>query len=117
MRKILIIGAGKSSSYLIKYFLDKSESENLFITIGDLNLENAKKLVGHHSNSEVILLDVFDKDSRNKAIANADIVVSMLPARFHIEVAKDCVTHQKHMVSPMLMIIMKRQVAGSFCLV
>ena len=30
---------------------------------------------------------------------NADIVVSMLPARFHIEVAKDCVTYKKHMVT------------------
>ena len=37
MRNILIIGAGKSASYLIKYFLDKSISENLNITIGDLD--------------------------------------------------------------------------------
>ena len=27
MRKILIIGSGKSSSYLIKYLLDKSEKD------------------------------------------------------------------------------------------
>ena len=47
MRKILIIGAGKSASYLIKYLLDKSQSENLHITIGDLNVDNAKKLVGY----------------------------------------------------------------------
>ncbi len=99
MRKILIIGAGKSSSYLIKYFLDKSNSENLFITIGDLNLDNAKKLVNGHPNSEVIVLDVFDADSRTTAIQNADIVVSMLPARFHIEVAKDCITYNRHMVT------------------
>ena len=51
MRKILIIGAGKSSSYLIKYLIDKSQSENLEITIGDLNVENAKKLVGDNSQS------------------------------------------------------------------
>ena len=35
MRKILIIGSGKSSSYLIKYLLNKSKEENLFITIAD----------------------------------------------------------------------------------
>ena len=46
MRKILIIGSGKSTSYLIKYFLDKSDSENLQITIGDINIENAKRLIG-----------------------------------------------------------------------
>ena len=45
MRKILIIGAGKSSSYLIKYLLDKVESENLHITIGEVNVENVQNLV------------------------------------------------------------------------
>ena len=99
MRNILIIGAGKSSSYLIKYLLDKSESEKLHITIGDLNVDNAKKLVGSHPNTDVIHLDVFNAASRVEAIKNADIVVSMLPARFHIEVAKDCITYKKNMVT------------------
>jgi saccharopine dehydrogenase (NAD+, L-glutamate forming) len=99
MRKILIIGAGKSSSYLIKYLLDKSESENLQITIGDLNTENSKKLVGENSKVNIIHLDVFKSDSRSEAVKNSDIVISMLPARFHIEVAKDCVTYKKHMVT------------------
>jgi len=99
MRKILIIGAGKSSSYLIKYLLDKSQSENLQITIGDLNVENAKKLVSDHTDVNIIHLDVFDANSRSEAVKNADIVISMLPARFHIEVAKDCVTYKKHMVT------------------
>ena len=39
MRKILIIGAGKSTSVLVKYFQDKSISENLYITIGDISIE------------------------------------------------------------------------------
>jgi len=99
MRNILVIGAGKSSSYLIKYLLDKSESEDLHITIGDINVKNARKLIGNHDNANVIPLDVFDKESRSNAIKVADIVVSMLPARFHIEVAKDCVTHSTHMVT------------------
>ena len=33
------------------------------------------------------------------AIENSNIVVSMLPARFHIEVAKDCLALGKHMVT------------------
>ncbi|MUU78597.1 saccharopine dehydrogenase family protein [Winogradskyella endarachnes] len=99
MRKILIIGAGKSCSFLIKYLLDKSESEQLQITVGDLNIDNAKKLVGSHPNTKVIHLNVFNKASRVEAVKDADIVVSMLPARFHIEVAKDCITYKKHMVT------------------
>ena len=99
MRKILVIGSGKSSSYLIKYLLDKSTDENLLVIVGDINFTNAKKLIGNHENAQAIMLDVFDKNSRQDAIKNADIVVSMLPARFHIEVAKDCITFNKNMVT------------------
>jgi len=99
MRNILVIGAGKSASYLIKYFLDKSSSENIEIIIGDLDLSNAKKLIGNHPNAKAIKLDIFDAIARKEAVKNADIVVSMLPARFHIEVAKDCLALKKHMVT------------------
>lgn len=99
MRNVLIIGAGKSSSYLIKYLLDKSKPEKLHITIGDLNPKPLQKQYGKHSNLTLITLDVFDELARKEAIKNADIVVSMLPARFHIEVAKDCITYKKHMVT------------------
>ena len=99
MRKILVIGSGKSTSYLIKYLLDKSSEEELHIIVGDINIGNAKKLIGDHENANAITLDVFDKSSRQAAIENADIVVSMLPARFHLEVAKDCVAFGKNMVT------------------
>jgi len=99
MRKILIIGSGKSTSYLLKYLLEKSEEENLFITVGDINIETTKKLIGDYKNATAINLDVFNEASRTQAIKNADIVVSMLPARFHIEVAKDCLKLKKHMVT------------------
>ena len=99
MRKILIIGAGRSSSSLIKYLLDKSTQENLHITIGDVSIESAQEKTNNHKNATAINLDVFNADQRIEAIKNADIVISMLPARFHIEVAKDCVTYNKHMVT------------------
>lgn len=99
MRKILVIGSGKSSSYLIKYFLDKIESENLQITIGDIHIENTKKLIDGHKDAHAVVLDIFDHESRTNAIKNADIVVSMLPAHLHIEVAKDCISYGKNMVT------------------
>ncbi|AZJ36848.1 saccharopine dehydrogenase family protein [Tenacibaculum singaporense] len=99
MRNILIIGAGRSSSSLIKYLLDKSSQENLHITIGDVSLESAQSKVNNHSNATAIQLDVFNAEERSQAIQKADIVISMLPARFHIEVAKDCITYGKHMVT------------------
>jgi saccharopine dehydrogenase-like NADP-dependent oxidoreductase len=99
MKNILIIGAGKSSSALIKYLLDTSEEENLFLTIGDISTENAHKLINNHKNATAIILDVFDKKQREDQIQKADLVISMLPARFHADVAKDCIAFGKHMVT------------------
>lgn len=99
MRKILVIGSGKSSSFLIKYLLDKSAEENLHVIVGDIDIKNAQKLINDHEYGHAITLDVFNKTSRKNAIENADIVISMLPARYHIEVAKDCVTYGKHLVT------------------
>jgi len=99
MKNILIIGAGKSSSSLIKYLLEKSEEENLKLTIGDISTEYAEKLIGNHKNASTLKLDVFNKEERNNAIKNATIVISMLPARFHIEVAKDCIIYKKNLVT------------------
>lgn len=99
MKNILIIGAGKSSSYLIKYLLDKSDEENLHLTIADISTENALKLINNHKNAKAITLDIFNKSEREIEIKKTDIVISMLPARFHTEVAKDCITFEKHMVT------------------
>jgi saccharopine dehydrogenase-like NADP-dependent oxidoreductase len=99
MRNVLIIGAGRSASSLIKYLLDKSERENLHLTIGDLSLELAQRKTKNHKNATAIALDIFDANQRKAEIQKADIVISMLPAHMHIEVAKDCVVYKKHMVT------------------
>ena len=99
MRTILIIGAGRSASSLIQYLLEKSEKEQLHLIIGDLSLELAQKKTNNHPNATPIALDIFNAQQRQDAIQKATIVISMLPAHLHIEVAKDCVLFQKHMVT------------------
>jgi len=99
MRAILVIGAGKSTSQLIQYLLSKAATEQLQVILGDISLENAQRLINGHEQGIALKLDVFDEKQRKAAIQKADIVISMLPARFHIEVAKDCVTYGKSLVT------------------
>ena len=99
MRNILIIGAGRSASSLIQYLLNKSDTEKLHLTIGDLSLELAQRKTNNHPNATPIHLDIFDGKQRQAEIQKADIVISMLPAHLHIEVAQDCVKFKKHMVT------------------
>ncbi len=91
MKRILILGAGLSSSSLIKYLLDHSEEHDWKVAICDASLELAKKKANNHPRSEVFRFDVNDEKQRISEISKSDIVISMLPARMHYLVAEDCV--------------------------
>lgn len=99
MRHILIIGAGRSASSLIQYLLDKSAVEYLHLTIGDLSIDLAKKKANNHPHATAIAFNIFDEKQRQTEIEKAAIVISMLPANLHIEVAKDCIKYKKHMIT------------------
>ena len=99
LRKILIVGAGKSTSYLLDYLLDKAKDEHLHLTVGDLHPHTILDSVKSHASCTVVKLDIFNENDRKEAIRKADIVVSMLPARFHIKVATDCISFNKHLIT------------------
>lgn len=99
MRKIVVIGAGKSTSFMLDYFLKKSESEQLHITIVDQNADGIADAIKKHPACTFVVLDIFNEKDRIHILSEADIVVSMLPARFHMTIAKDCLALKKHLVT------------------
>lgn len=99
MKKILVIGAGRSSSYLIQYLLNHAEKENWEITVGDVSLELVKQKTNNHPKSRAIVFDINNDTQRVEEIKRADMVISMLPATMHIGVAKDCVRYKKHLAT------------------
>ena len=99
MKNILIIGAGRSSSSLITYLLENSIKEDLFITIGDISIENSSRIIHNHPRGKAIILDIFNEGIRKKEIKKADLIISMLPALLHIQVAKNCLEFKKHLVT------------------
>lgn len=99
VRTILVVGAGKSTSYLIDYFLERSNEENIHLKIGDIHPENIPDKFTQHPNCTVFPLDIFNEAERKKAVSEASIVVSMLPARLHINVAHDCIEFEKHFIT------------------
>jgi len=98
-RKILVLGAGKSTSYLLDYFLEKSNTEKLHLTIGDLNPKNIPNHISEHANCNVVALDILNDEARKNLVSKSEIVVSMLPPRLHIKIAKDCIVFKKHLVT------------------
>lgn len=99
MKKILVIGAGRSTSSLIQYLLFNAEVEDWFVTVADQSKEFAMEAIDDHQKAKGIAFDVNNDEERNRLIDENDIIISMLPAHMHISVAKDCVKYKKHMVT------------------
>jgi saccharopine dehydrogenase-like NADP-dependent oxidoreductase len=100
MKKILVIGSGRSSTSLIKYLLDNSTSENWKITVVDFNLELANSKINNHPNGFSFKLDANNDVKRKEFIESADAVISMLPAHMHFKVLKDAVDCGVHVITP-----------------
>lgn len=99
MKKILILGAGKSSPYLISYLIDHAKKNKWFITVGDLNKALAESRLNNKINAEAIYFDINDTELRNRHIKNSDIVVNLLAPRFQHIIALTCVHYGKPMIS------------------
>jgi saccharopine dehydrogenase-like NADP-dependent oxidoreductase len=100
MKKILVIGAGRSSTSLIKYLLDNSSKENWSVTVVDFNLDLASQKINNHPLGKSFKLDANNREERRKFISNSDIVISMLPARMHYNVLKDSVELGVQVITP-----------------
>lgn len=96
MQKILIFGAGKSSTYLIEYLLNSAIDKKRQVIVADIQLENAQQKVKDHPAGKTIEVAIDHEKSRRKFIAEADLIVSMLPAFMHPIIAKDCLDLGKH---------------------
>ncbi|MEY3504461.1 MAG: hypothetical protein RL349_1054 [Bacteroidota bacterium] len=100
MKRILLFGAGLSASTLIKYLLDHSYAESWHLVVVDQDLELILAKLGGHPNATAHAFNALDSQQRLPYIAQADLVISMLPAAHHVDVAKDCIALQKHLVTP-----------------
>ncbi|WP_439881690.1 saccharopine dehydrogenase family protein [Pontibacter sp. MBLB2868] len=99
MKRILLLGAGRSASSLIKYLFDHATAEGWFITIGDITVSHLRPLIEPISFADVITFDVHNEEQRATEVAKADLVISLLPAVFHIEVAKECLVQEKNLIT------------------
>jgi len=100
MKRILLIGAGRSANALIKYLLLNAESEDWFVRVGDMNGDLAASKVGKHSRAEAFAFDALDYSIRLKELENTDLVISMLPANLHYAIAQDCVKAGINLITP-----------------
>jgi saccharopine dehydrogenase-like NADP-dependent oxidoreductase len=99
MKNVLILGAGKSSPYMIDYMLEHAERFDWFITVADYDVNQAKKIVGSHPRGAAIKFNVNSSNSRTNQIKKSHIVINFLAPMYQHIVALTCVRLGKHMIS------------------
>ncbi len=99
MKNILVIGAGLSSSYLIKYLLAQAVTYNWQITVADSNVESVKSKTANNANAKAIALNATDNAQVEQLVSANDLIISLLPATMHIHVARICVRLKKHLIT------------------
>jgi len=99
MKKVLIIGSGKSSTIMVKYLSNNSERLNIKVTIGSSNFEKLRKKFIDCPNLELVELNVNNEIELENKIKENDYIISYVPAFMHPIVAKYCLKHRKHMLT------------------
>jgi saccharopine dehydrogenase (NADP+, L-glutamate forming) len=99
MQRILVLGAGASSPYLISYLLDHAAAHDWFVTVGDRDLQAASEKIGGHPRGQAIEFDVNDSELLSAQVAQSDLVINLLAPVFQSLVAWDCIHHSRHMIS------------------
>ncbi|MEQ9439036.1 MAG: saccharopine dehydrogenase C-terminal domain-containing protein, partial [Cyclobacteriaceae bacterium] len=99
MKHITIFGAGRSSAALLQYLSEQCTRHDWHISVADASKDAVALLQQQYPQIRVQQLDVLNDTNRNAFIGSADLVISMLPARFHIHVVHSCLRLRKHLIT------------------
>ncbi len=99
MKQVLVLGAGKSSPYLIDSLARYAAEDDWQVTVGDVDPAAAAERIAGLDRVRAVRFDVNDSELRDKHIGEADLVVNFLAPKFQTLVAWDCVQHGTHMIS------------------
>jgi saccharopine dehydrogenase-like NADP-dependent oxidoreductase len=99
MKTILVLGAGRSSASLISYFITLVQHHGWQLVVGDILLMAANERVGNEPQTKAMAFSIADEANSLQIISQADVVVSLLPATLHPQVARLCLQAQKHLLT------------------
>jgi len=95
VRKILVLGAGMVAGPLIRYLLDQGYG----LTVTSLDLEDAVKLVGDDPHGRALILDLDDGETLAALVEEHELVISLVPYRFHPLVAGHCLEKGRNLIT------------------
>jgi len=95
-KRVLVLGAGSVAPPLAQYLLNESD---INLTVADQFLNRAEKLVSKSPHAQALHLDIRNGEKTRNLISKADLVISILPNKFHPDIANHCVALKKNMIT------------------
>ncbi|XP_031375045.1 alpha-aminoadipic semialdehyde synthase [Punica granatum] len=105
---VLILGAGRVCQPAVQLLVsgscrgfdsDREEENEIQVIVGSLFLKEAEEIVEGSPNATAVQLDVKDHASLYEWVSQVEVVISLLPAMFHANVASVCIELKKHLVT------------------
>jgi saccharopine dehydrogenase-like NADP-dependent oxidoreductase len=98
--RLLLLGAGRSASALIQYLVRHAPAERWFLTVADAQPAHlAPVLAAHSQYARAVPFDARAPTQLRELVAEADLVISMLPASLHPLVAETCLEFRRHLAT------------------
>ena len=95
MKSVLLLGAGMVAKPMADYLLDN----HFNLTIASRTVAKAEKLIRNRPNGKGIAWTTEEMDRLESLVAEHDLIVSLLPYTYHVQVARLCIQHKKHLVT------------------
>ncbi|KAI8331437.1 Saccharopine dehydrogenase-domain-containing protein [Choanephora cucurbitarum] len=95
-KTVLLLGSGMVAGPLVEHLARRNDTH---LVVASNVVEEAKALVAGYTNASVVPLDLSQLSELDRLVSKADVVVSLVPAFFHPQVAKVCIEHGKDMVT------------------
>ncbi|KAL1742987.1 Saccharopine dehydrogenase-domain-containing protein [Schizophyllum fasciatum] len=95
-KRVLMLGSGMVAGPAVETIASRSDVQ---LVIASNSLEEAQKLAAENEGVEYRVVDMADESALAPLVAEADVVISLLPATLHPTVAEACIAHKKHLVT------------------
>lgn len=99
MKQILLFGAGKSATALIRYLIGVATERNWHLVVAENNVALAESKIGPAGCARAVSISVEQEAERDRLVRAADIVISLLPPTLHYLVALSCLKGRKHLLT------------------
>jgi saccharopine dehydrogenase-like NADP-dependent oxidoreductase len=96
MKRVVLLGAGLVSRPLVAQL---ARWPDIALTVGDLDREKAAHVLGGEERGRALAVSMDDDARVASLVAEADLVVSLLPYTLHVKVARVAIAHRVPLIT------------------